>query len=584
MARVLIAEDEIDVADSLIRELEKAGYDPTAVYSDGEAIVSFKSAQETGESFDVVIADMRMDEDDSGLKILREVKNVDSSVEVIILTGYGEIENGIRAIVEGAFDYIQKTEEKFGGVNVYDFVVTKVRHALISKRIFASFKSDEEVRILCLLFNLDYSELEGESRKRKIADIISRLSEKSGLDLLESLIDEIPTELPEHCGAIEVIAQKFVGRALELNPGIIRCIIRALAREDKSGLLKIWPAVLREQLISEQEEDKSITILHILDLHYSEHHRDYDSSFKGFPDRSQTWEYICSDLESLGYIEDRKVDYIIVSGDLTWNGNPNQFEWANKFLGNLTKGLKINRKNVLIVPGNHDITWVEEDESKENKLLPKEDANLNYRSFYNNFYGKKPERYYLSQVIFGENVAVVGLNSCRIESEKNAGLGFVSDKQFNACMKKVKAEISKDKLNPDCTKIAVLHHHIVPVSHLELIPDKPNKLSLILDAESMMKSLLEEGFSMVLHGHQHQPFYSIECRIYPSGRGPTGDKKILIAGAGSIGLVQRKIGSFGTNHYNLIEICDNTITVESRYRDLMSPNRFVYYDHFQVQR
>jgi len=187
MYRILVADDIKDVADSLVRELEKAGYDATAAYSDGEVIELFEIALKVGEGFDAVIVDMRMDKHNSGLEILQEVKKLDSSVEVIILTGYGEPGDVITAIDLVAFDYIEKGKEELNGRNTYDLVVVKIRHALISKKILTSFKSnsDEECAKFCRRYGLDYEELKGESRRRKVADMIKRLSKKSVLDLLE---------------------------------------------------------------------------------------------------------------------------------------------------------------------------------------------------------------------------------------------------------------------------------------------------------------------------------------------------------------------------------------------------------------
>jgi two-component system, NtrC family, response regulator len=62
------------------------------------------------EDLDVVITDVRLP-DISGIELISKFKNYDPTVEIIVLTAYGTIEDGVKAIKEGAFDYITKGDE-----------------------------------------------------------------------------------------------------------------------------------------------------------------------------------------------------------------------------------------------------------------------------------------------------------------------------------------------------------------------------------------------------------------------------------------------------------------------------------------
>jgi YesN/AraC family two-component response regulator len=74
-----------------------------------ESVYSGEDAMEAVSSFmpDVMILDVQMP-DMSGLDVLSQVKAIDPTIEVILLTGHGSFEAGITGMELGAFDYIVK--------------------------------------------------------------------------------------------------------------------------------------------------------------------------------------------------------------------------------------------------------------------------------------------------------------------------------------------------------------------------------------------------------------------------------------------------------------------------------------------
>jgi DNA-binding NtrC family response regulator len=100
--RVLLADDERAIAITLADDLKRAGYE-VEVADDGEKA---RDAFRRGE-FDVVVSDIKMP-GVSGMELLEEIKASGAPTEVILITGYGTIENAVNAMRKGAFDYVLK--------------------------------------------------------------------------------------------------------------------------------------------------------------------------------------------------------------------------------------------------------------------------------------------------------------------------------------------------------------------------------------------------------------------------------------------------------------------------------------------
>ena len=104
--KILIVDDEIDVRKTIEAALQLENYMVKSAAS-GEAAIALLEA----DVFDLVITDMRMPGKD-GVEVLRRIKEIDDTIEVIILTGYASIENAIETLRnDGAYDYLTKPLE-----------------------------------------------------------------------------------------------------------------------------------------------------------------------------------------------------------------------------------------------------------------------------------------------------------------------------------------------------------------------------------------------------------------------------------------------------------------------------------------
>jgi two-component system, NtrC family, response regulator AtoC len=99
---VLIIDDKEKLCRILAHDFENIGYKAHYALNSREALPYIREKRA-----DVVLLDLRL-KDEDGIDILKEIKAIDSSIPVIIMTGYASIETAVDAIKLGAWDYMQK--------------------------------------------------------------------------------------------------------------------------------------------------------------------------------------------------------------------------------------------------------------------------------------------------------------------------------------------------------------------------------------------------------------------------------------------------------------------------------------------
>ena len=105
MINILIIDDEPDLRSLLARLLSLEGYKVDTAGTGEEGLRLLKK-----EDYQVAITDVRLP-DINGLNLISEIKGINPAIEIIVLTAYGTIEDGVTAIRAGAFDYITKGDE-----------------------------------------------------------------------------------------------------------------------------------------------------------------------------------------------------------------------------------------------------------------------------------------------------------------------------------------------------------------------------------------------------------------------------------------------------------------------------------------
>src|SRR2546427_6438280 len=98
---ILVVEDDIETRELLREVLSEEGYDVMTSGSGEEALEVGKQ-----ELFDVIISDMKLGPELSGLDVLRAYKSIQPESQVILITAFGTMETAIEAVKAGAFDYL----------------------------------------------------------------------------------------------------------------------------------------------------------------------------------------------------------------------------------------------------------------------------------------------------------------------------------------------------------------------------------------------------------------------------------------------------------------------------------------------
>ncbi|MGB3224611.1 MAG: sigma-54 dependent transcriptional regulator, partial [Desulforhopalus sp.] len=102
MAKILIIDDDRVLAQMLFEQLEANGHDAAPAYTLAGGLALLEQ-----ELFDIVLLDVQLP-DGNGLEYIPVITAFSSKPEVIIITGQGEADGAEKAVVSGAWSYIEK--------------------------------------------------------------------------------------------------------------------------------------------------------------------------------------------------------------------------------------------------------------------------------------------------------------------------------------------------------------------------------------------------------------------------------------------------------------------------------------------
>ncbi|NCA83899.1 MAG: sigma-54-dependent Fis family transcriptional regulator, partial [Opitutae bacterium] len=119
---LLIIEDDPDNARSVEEAAQDAGFSTRCAATGLAGVEAFQQQVP-----DLVLSDLVLPDID-GLQVLARLRKLDAAVPVIIMTAYGSVESGVRAMREGAYDYVTKPLE-------LDDIQSKLRRAYETARL-----------------------------------------------------------------------------------------------------------------------------------------------------------------------------------------------------------------------------------------------------------------------------------------------------------------------------------------------------------------------------------------------------------------------------------------------------------------
>lgn len=124
--RILIVDDEPNIRSGLAKGLEKIADQIETAGDYNTGLDKFKSSP-----FQLVIADVRLPGDRSGLDFIQSAKQLSPEVTTIVITAHGTVETAVEAMRRGAFDFITKPVD----LNLIRVQVAKAKehHRLIAE-------------------------------------------------------------------------------------------------------------------------------------------------------------------------------------------------------------------------------------------------------------------------------------------------------------------------------------------------------------------------------------------------------------------------------------------------------------------
>ncbi len=100
--RLLIVDDDPAIRDACFQVLTRAGYEIDLAATPKEALELIGRFE-----YDAVLLDLKMP-GMHGLELLKQIKDANPQVEVVIVTAYGTVQNAVEAMKLGAGDFLQK--------------------------------------------------------------------------------------------------------------------------------------------------------------------------------------------------------------------------------------------------------------------------------------------------------------------------------------------------------------------------------------------------------------------------------------------------------------------------------------------
>ena len=143
--RILVADDQADVLEALRWLLTGEGYEPEFVSSTDGVLERFRER-----SYDLLLMDLNYSRDTTsgreGLELIPQVRAIDASLPIVVMTGWGSVDTAVEAMRRGARSFVQKPWED---VALLEILEREIEEAQATKRRDAKQQREfEEARLI----------------------------------------------------------------------------------------------------------------------------------------------------------------------------------------------------------------------------------------------------------------------------------------------------------------------------------------------------------------------------------------------------------------------------------------------------
>ena len=166
---VLIIDDEVAIRESLETLLEFEGYSVESAETGEDGL-----ARLSERTFDLVLLDFALP-DRNGLEILGDIRARDSQLAVIMITAYGTLDNAVRAMQQGATNFIQKPWDN-------EKLLADVRAAVARRRV--EEENEQLKRALKQRYNFEHIVGKADSML-KIFDLVGQVAPSRSTVLIQ---------------------------------------------------------------------------------------------------------------------------------------------------------------------------------------------------------------------------------------------------------------------------------------------------------------------------------------------------------------------------------------------------------------
>ncbi len=304
------------------------------------------------------------------------------------------------------------------------------------------------------------------------------------------------------------------------------------------------------------------SILHLSDLHF------------GTKVDAVLWaDQLLSDLRN--ELGQRAVDVVVLSGDIANFASTEEYRAAAYFLFLLKQELRLSPQQMVLVPGNHDVSWAVSKSAYVPVRRSDHKGALEEGQFIDGGHYveiREEARYPRRFAAFAEFYHDVRLETYPLEYEQQATLhhfpaqrllvlglnsAWALDHHFTtrpgihqAALGQALRLVRTTEAYGQCLKLAVFHHPIHGEGE-DRIKDS-----------GFLERLAVEGFRVALHGHIHKAQTDSFRHDVTSG-----GRAVHLAGAGTFGAPVREMVPGYPLQYQLLRVHGETVTVETRRRE-----------------